>query len=146
MKAELISQAYANAKERYAALGIDTEVVLNALQKIEISMHCWQTDDVVGFEPKAGALSGGIQTTGNYPGRARNIDEVRADLEKVMSLLPGKQRINLHEIYGDFGASFVDRDQVGIEHFKSWMDWADEQKVNLDFNSSSFSHPKSGNH
>ena len=146
MKAELISQAYANAKERYAALGIDTEVVLNALQKIEISMHCWQTDDVVGFEPKAGALSGGIQTTGNYPGRARNIDEVRADLEKVVSLLPGKQRINLHEIYGDFGASFVDRDQVGIEHFKSWMDWADEQKVNLDFNSSSFSHPKSGNH
>ena len=145
MKAELISKAYANAKERYAALGIDTEAVLAALQKIEISMHCWQTDDVVGFEPKAGALSGGIQTTGNYPGRARNIDEVRADLEKVMSLLPGKQRINLHEIYGDFGSTFVDRDQVGIEHFKSWMDWADEQKVNLDFNSSSFSHPKSGN-
>lgn len=146
MKAELISQAYATAKERYAALGIDTEAVLEALSKIEISMHCWQTDDVVGFEPKAGALSGGIQTTGNYPGRARNIDEVRADLEKVMSLLPGKQRINLHEIYGDFGSQFVDRDQVGIEHFKSWMDWADEQKVNLDFNSSSFSHPKSGNH
>ena len=145
MKTELISQAYANAKERYAALGIDTEAVLDALQKIEISMHCWQTDDVVGFEPKAGALSGGIQTTGNYPGRARNIDEVRADLEKVMSLLPGKQRINLHEIYGDFGNTFVDRDQVGIEHFKSWMEWADEQKVNLDFNSSSFSHPKSGN-
>ncbi len=146
MKAELISQAYATAKERYAALGIDTEAVLDALSKIEISMHCWQTDDVVGFEPKAGALSGGIQTTGNYPGRARNIDEVRADLEKVKSLLPGKQRINLHEIYGDFGSQFVDRDQVGIEHFKSWMDWADEQKVNLDFNSSSFSHPKSGNH
>lgn len=146
MKAELISQAYATAKERYAALGIDTEAVIEALSKIEISMHCWQTDDVVGFEPKAGALSGGIQTTGNYPGRARNIDEVRADLEKVMSLLPGKQRINLHEIYGDFGSQFVDRDQVGIEHFKSWMDWADEQKVNLDFNSSSFSHPKSGNH
>lgn len=145
MKAELINKAYANAKERYAALGIDTEAVIEALQKIEISMHCWQTDDVVGFEPKAGALSGGIQTTGNYPGRARNIDEVRQDLEKVMSLLPGKQRINLHEIYGDFGSTFVDRDQVEVKHFQSWMDWADEQKVNLDFNSSSFSHPKSGN-
>ena len=138
-----ILNAYTLAKERYASLGIDTDKAIATLKKTPISLHCWQTDDVMGFESNAG-LSGGIQTTGNYPGRARIIDEVRADLEFVNSLLAGTQRVNLHEIYGDFSGKFVDRDQVGVEHFQSWIDWAKSVKMNLDFNSTSFGHPKSG--
>ena len=138
-----ILKSYTLAKERYAALGIDTDQAIETLEKTPISLHCWQTDDVLGFESKAG-LSGGIQTTGNYPGRARTIDEVRADLEFVNNLLAGTQRVNLHEIYGDFGGKFVERDQVGVEHFQSWIDWANSVKMNLDFNSTSFGHPKSG--
>ena len=138
-----ILNAYKLAKERYAALGIDTDQAIATLEKIPISLHCWQTDDVMGFESNAG-LSGGIQTTGNYPGRARTIDEVRADLEFVNSLLAGTQRVNLHEIYGDFGDKFVDRDQVGVEHFQSWIDWGKSVGMKLDFNSTSFGHPKSG--
>jgi L-rhamnose isomerase len=138
-----ILNAYTLAKERYAVLGIDTDKAIATLEKTPISLHCWQTDDVMGFESNAG-LSGGIQTTGNYPGRARTIDEVRADLEFVNSLLAGTQRVNLHEIYGDFGGKFVDRDQVGVEHFQSWIDWAKSVGMNLDFNSTSFGHPKSG--
>ena len=138
-----ILNAYNLAKERYATLGIDTDKAIATLEKIPISLHCWQTDDVMGFESNAG-LSGGIQTTGNYPGRARTIDEVRADLEFVNSLLAGTQRVNLHEIYGDFGGKFIDRDQVGIEHFQSWIDWGKSVDMKLDFNSTSFGHPKSG--
>ncbi len=138
-----ILNAYTIAKERYAALGIDTDKAIATLEKTPISLHCWQTDDVMGFESNAG-LSGGIQTTGNYPGRARTIDEVRADLEFVNSLLAGTQRVNLHEIYGDFGGKFVDRDQVGMEHFQSWIDWGKAVDMKLDFNSTSFGHPKSG--
>ena len=138
-----ILNAYTLAKERYAALGIDTDQAIAILEKTPISLHCWQTDDVMGFESNAG-LSGGIQTTGNYPGRARTIDEVRADLEFVNSLLAGTQRVNLHEIYGDFGGKFVDRDQVGVEHFQSWIDWGKSVNMKLDFNSTSFGHPKSG--
>ena len=138
-----ILNAYTLAKERYAALGIDTDQAIDTLEKTPISLHCWQTDDVMGFESQAG-LSGGIQTTGNYPGRARTIDEVRADLEFVNKLLAGTQRVNLHEIYGDFGGKFVDRDQVGVEHFQSWIDWAKSVDMKLDFNSTSFGHPKSG--
>ena len=122
---------------------MNTDKVLDQLQKQQISLHCWQTDDVVGFE-RNDALSGGIQTTGNYPGRARNIDEVRQDIEFVKTLLAGNHRLNLHEIYGDFGGKFVDRDQCGPEHFQSWIEWARENKMMLDFNSTSFSHPKSG--
>ena len=144
MKTELIQKAYEVAKERYAAIGIDTDAVLEKLQKIQLSLHCWQADDVAGFEPKAGALSGGIQATGNYPGRARNIDELRQDVLKAASLIPGKHRLNLHEIYGDFGDKFVDRDEVEPCHFQSWIEWAKENDMKLDFNSSSFSHPKSG--
>ncbi len=143
MKEANIFSAYANAKERYAALGVDTDKAIEQLEKQQISLHCWQTDDVIGFESKDG-LSGGIQTTGNYPGRARNIDEVRADLEFVKTLLAGNHRVNLHEIYGDFGGKFVDRDEVGVEHFQSWIDWAKANNFKLDFNSTSFSHPKSG--
>lgn len=144
MKTELIEKAYAIAKERYAALGIDTDAVLEQLQRTPLSLHCWQADDVVGFEPKAGALSGGIQTTGNYPGRARNIDELRADILKAASFIPGKHRLNLHEIYGEFGDKFVDRNEVEPAHFRGWIDWAKANGMKLDFNSTSFSHPKSG--
>ena len=143
MAKETVKQAYAIAKERYAALGIDTEKVLDQLQNFHLSMHCWQADDVAGFE-SAGDLSGGIQATGNYPGKARNIDELRADLLKAKSLIPGSHRLNLHEIYGEFGGKFVDRNEVGVEHFQGWIDWSKENKTPLDFNSTSFSHPKSG--
>ena len=142
MKDHQITQAYALAKERYAALGIDTDKAIDTLENTPISLHCWQTDDVMGFESDAG-LSGGIQTTGNYPGRARTIDEVRQDIEFVASLLAGKQRVNLHEIYGDFGGRFVDRDQVDVKHFQSWIEWAKQVEMCLDFNSTSFGHPKS---
>ena len=144
MKETLIHQAYEIAKERYAELGVDTEKVLQQLQDFHLSMHCWQADDVKGFEVQAGDMSGGIQSTGNYPGAARNIDEVRADVLKAKSLIPGSHRLNLHEIYGDFQGKVVDRDEVTIEHFQSWIDWARENNTLLDFNSSSFSHPKSG--
>ena len=143
MKEELILKSYEIAKERYAAIGVDTDKAIETLEKTPISLHCWQTDDVVGYERNE-ALSGGIQTTGNYPGRARNIDETRQDIEFVKSLLAGNHRLNLHEIYGDFKGEFVDRDQVEVKHFQSWIDWAKENNMKLDFNSTSFSHPKSG--
>ncbi|MDO4823042.1 MAG: L-rhamnose isomerase [Bacteroidales bacterium] len=145
MKEELIRKAYEVAKERYAEIGIDTEAVLSQLQDFHLSMHCWQADDVAGFEVQAGALSGGIQSTGNYPGKARNIDELRSDILKAKSLIPGTHRLNLHEIYGDFKGKVVDRDEVTPEYFQSWIDWGKENDTKLDFNSTSFSHPKSGN-
>ena len=143
MNEQKIRQAYDLAVERYAAIGIDVEKVMEQLQGLQLSLHCWQADDVTGFE-SSGELTGGIQTTGNYPGKARNIDELRADILKAASLIPGKHRLNLHEIYGDFGGNFVDRDQVEPAHFESWMQWAAENGMKLDFNSTSFSHPKSG--
>ncbi|MCD8290435.1 MAG: L-rhamnose isomerase [Prevotella sp.] len=145
MKEELINKAYAVAKERYAELGIDTEKVINQMQDFHLSLHCWQADDVAGFENQGGELTGGIQSTGNYPGKARNIDELRADIIKAKSLIPGTHRLNLHEIYGDFQGEIVDRDQVEPRHFASWMEWGKENNMKLDFNSTSFSHPKSGN-
>ena len=144
MKEELIKKAYEVAKERYAAIGVDTDAAIAQLEKTPISLHCWQTDDVIGFERNE-ALSGGIMTTGNYPGRARNVEEVRKDIAFVKSLLAGNHRLNLHETYGEFGNKFVDRDQVEVKHFQGWIDWAKEQNMKLDFNSTSFSHPKSGN-
>ena len=144
MKETLIHQAYEIAKERYAELGIDTEKVLEQLQNFHLSMHCWQADDVKGFEVQAGSLDGGIAVTGNFPGAARNIDELRADILKAKSLIPGNHRLNLHEIYGDFQGKVVDRDEVTVDHFKSWIEWGKENKTPLDFNSTSFSHPKSG--
>ena len=144
MKETLIHQAYEIAKERYAELGIDTEKVLEQLQNFHLSMHCWQADDVKGFEVQAGSLDGGIAVTGNFPGAARNIDELRADILKAKSLIPGNHRLNLHEIYGDFQGKVVDRDEVTVDHFKSWIEWGKENNTPLDFNSTSFSHPKSG--
>lgn len=143
MKEEQIINAYKLAKARYADLGINTDKVMDTLQRTSLSLHCWQADDVTGFESR-GTLTGGIQTTGNYPGKARNIDELRQDILKAASYIPGKHRLSLHEIYGDFGGQFIDRDQVEPRHFESWMQWAAENGMKLDFNSTSFSHPKSG--
>ena len=142
-KEEQIKKAYELAKARYAEFGIDTDKAIETLERTPISLHCWQADDVVGFERNE-AASGGIQTTGNYPGKARNIDELRQDIDKVTSLLAGHMRLNLHETYGEFGGQFVDRDQVEVKHFQGWMEWAKERNMKLDFNSTSFSHPKSG--
>lgn len=144
MKEELINKAYEIAKARYAEVGVDTEAALEALQNLHIAMHCWQADDVAGFESQ-GSLTGGIQSTGNYPGKARNMEELRADILKATSFIPGTHRISLHEIYGDFGGKFVDRDQVEMKHFESWLQWALDNNMKIDFNSTSFSHPKSGN-
>ncbi len=136
-------QAYEAAKAQYAALGVNVDQAIETLNSVPISIHCWQADDVSGFENPSGELTGGIQTTGNYPGKARNIGELRADLEKVLTLVPGKHRISLHATYGDFGDTFVDRDQIEPKHFQSWIDWAKKHDVKLDFNSTFFSHPKS---
>ena len=142
MKNEIIEKAYALAKEQYAAIGIDTDNVIAAMDKIDISLHCWQTDDVGGFE-KAGSVlgGGGIQATGNYPGKAKTIEQMRADLDKVVSLLPGRQRLSLHAIYGEFGGELVDRDKIEVKHFQGWIDWAKERGMGLDFNCTCFSHP-----
>ena len=145
MKEELIKKAYEVAKERYAAIGVDTEKAIEKLQNIQLSLHCWQADDVTGFENLGGDLTGGIQATGNYPGKARNIDELRQDILKAASMIPGNHRLNLHEIYGEFGNEFGDRDQVEPTHFAGWIAGGQDPNMKLDFNSTSFSHPKSGN-
>ncbi|KAA6350758.1 L-rhamnose isomerase [termite gut metagenome] len=144
MKEELIKKAYDIAVERYAAVGVDVNKAMNDLQKISLSLHCWQADDVSGFEQPDAQLSGGIQATGNHPGKARNIDELRKDILKAASYIPGTHRLSLHAIYGDFGGKFVDRDKIEPKHFESWMQWGKENNMKLDFNSTSFSHPKSG--
>jgi L-rhamnose isomerase len=144
MKDLKVEKAYQAAKESYAELGVDTDKALDQLQKISISLHCWQADDVSGFErPDATLSGGGIQATGNYPGKARTINELRGDLEFVYKLLPGKHRFNMHASYGDFGNKFVDRNQIETKHFQSWVDWAKKVDIKLDFNSTCFSHPKS---
>lgn len=145
MKKQTIEQAYAMAKERYADLGVDTDAALAKLQNISLSLHCWQADDVTGFENPDAQLSGGIQATGNYPGKARNIEELRQDILTATSLIPGRHRLSLHASYADFRSTgAVDRDALRPEHFASWMDWAEANGMKLDFNSTSFSHPKSG--
>jgi L-rhamnose isomerase len=112
------------------------------MDKIVISLHCWQTDDVGGFEKPGSVLGGGgIQATGNFPGKAKTIEQMRSDLDKVMSLLPGKQRLNLHAIYGEFGGKLIDRDQIEPKHFQGWIDWAKKRDIGLDFNCTCFSHP-----
>src|SRR4030042_4368609 len=141
-KKEIIEKSYELAKEQYALLGVDTEDVLRKLEQVSISLHCWQTDDVSGFENPDAGLSGGIQATGNYPGKARTVEEARADLEKVYSLLPGKHRLSLHAIYGDFRKGKAARDKIEPKHFESWVNWAKENGIGLDFNCTMFSHPK----
>ena len=142
MKTGNIKKAYELAKEMYAAIGVDTDAALKAMKQVNISLHCWQADDVVGFESSQQALSGGIQATGNYPGKATTIAQLRRDIEEVLRLLPGKQRLNLHAIYGDFQGVTVDRDQIELKHFQSWIDWAKQLGIGIDFNPTCFSHPK----
>lgn len=136
------TEQYQSARERYAALGVDAEAALEKLKNIPISLHCWQGDDVGGFETDAAALGGGIAVTGNHPGKARTPDELRADLDQVYSLLPGNHRLNLHAFYGEFGGRVVDRDAYEVEHFQNWIDWAKANNHGLDFNPTFFAHPK----
>lgn len=143
-KDSVIRLAYEAAAERYAAIGVDVNKALKEMQKVSLSLHCWQADDVTGFENQGGALTGGIQVTGNYPGRARTIDELRSDIVQAKSYIPGSHRLSLHEIYGDFQGKVVDRDEVEPCHFQTWMEWAKANGLKLDFNTTSFSHPKSG--
>ncbi len=142
MMSDLIKKAYEIAKEQYAAIGVDTDAAIAKMKDVNISLHCWQTDDVGGFETADGELSGGIQATGNYPGKATTIEQMKADLEKVLSLLPGKQRLNLHAIYGDFKGEKVDRDEIEVKHFQSWIDWCKAQGIGMDFNATCFSHDR----
>jgi len=138
-----IEKAYSLAAESYAAWGVDTEAAVEKLSQIAISLHCWQGDDVGGFEtPDATLAGGGIQATGNYPGKARTPDELRADIEKALSLIPGRHRLNLHAIYAETGDKKVQRNELAAEHFASWIDWAKVNVAGLDFNGSFFSHPK----
>ena len=142
MKNSIIEKSYQLARDQYAELGVDTDRVIEEMASLNISLHCWQTDDVGGFEkPGAELGGGGIQVTGNFPGKAKTIGQMRDDLDKVMSLLPGSQRLNLHAIYGEFGGKLVDRDQIETKHFQGWIDWAKERKIGLDFNCTCFSHP-----
>ena len=138
-----IQKSFDLAVEQYAAIGVDVNKALEQLDKLPISLHCWQGDDVTGFENKDGNLTGGIQATGNYPGKARTIEELRADIDKAMELIPGNHRVNIHAFYGDFGGESVDRDQIEPKHFQSWIDWAKEKGYKLDFNATCFSHDKS---
>ena len=137
-----VCDSYALAQERYAMLGVDTEKALETLEQISISLHCWQGDDVGGFESPGGELGGGIAATGNYPGKARNADELRRDLDLAYSLIPGRHRLNLHAIYAETGGRRVERDELLPEHFSRWVDWAKEKGHGLDFNPTLFSHPK----
>ncbi|MGF7142605.1 L-rhamnose isomerase [Anaerotaenia torta] len=135
-------ERYESAREMYAKVGVDTDAAIKKLQSIPISMHCWQGDDVAGFEG-AGQLSGGIQATGNYPGKARTPEELMADIDKTLSLIPGIHRINLHASYAIFeDGEFADRDKLEPKHFKKWVEFARERKLGLDFNPTYFSHPK----
>lgn len=142
MKENTVMKAYKLAKDQYETIGVNVDEVLSKLKNIKLSVHCWQTDDVAGFEDTSGTLGGGLAVTGNYPGKARNIHEMRADLEQVYDLVPGKHRLNLHAIYGEFGNKRVDRDEITTEHFQGWVDWSKQHGVDLDFNGTLFSHPR----
>ena len=142
MDKKSITAMYEAAVKRYKELGVDVEAALATLKSVPVSMHCWQGDDVAGFEAAAGGASGGILTTGNYPGRARDIKELRADIEKAWTLIPGAKRLNLHAIYADYSDGAAERDELRPEHFDSWIDWAKRNRCGLDFNPTFFGHPK----
>jgi len=143
MDTAAIEKTYASARERYAQWGVDTENALTRLQSIAISLHCWQGDDVGGFEIQAGGLAGsGLQVTGAYPGRARNVEELRADLRQAFALIPGRHRVNLHAMYGEFGGKAVDRNEIEPEHFRGWEEWARGLSLKIDFNATCFAHSK----
>lgn len=142
MTQDKIELSYTLARERFAEHGVDTDLVLRELDKVPISIQCWQGDDVLGFERAGASLSGGIQTTGNYPGRASNAEELRSDLDLALTLIPGPKRVNLHASYLE-ATTPVDRDRIEPKHFSGWVDWAKHQRLGLDFNPTFFSHPKS---
>ena len=141
-KSGRIQSTFKLARERYAALGVDVGLALAQLATIPVSLHCWQGDDVGGFENASHSLSGGIAVTGNYLGKARTPNELRADLEQALALIPGKHRLNLHAFYGEFGGKRIDRDAIEITHFHRWIAWAKENGLGLDFNPTCFAHPK----
>ena len=136
-----MSTRFEQAKQRYSKLGVDVDAALEALANKPISIHCWQGDDVGGFENTDSALSGGIQATGNYPGKARNPEELMADFDKAISLIPGKKRINLHASYAIFDGDKVDRDNLEPKHFARWVEYARSRGIGIDFNPTYFSHP-----
>lgn len=136
----MFEQAYRLAREQFAELGVDVERAIAALRSVSLSLHCWQGDDVGGFESAAGLSGGGIQATGNYPGKARNIDELQADLDQALRLIPGQHRLNLHAIYADYAGRQIERDELTPEHFASWVEWAKSRGLGLDFNPTFFSH------
>ncbi|GAB5401785.1 MAG: L-rhamnose isomerase [Aureliella sp.] len=138
---DYVEAAFQLARERYKSVGVDVDTALDRLRKVQISVHCWQGDDVAGFEGNGAALGDGLAVTGNYPGRARTADELRSDLQLAYSLIPGNHRLNLHALYGEFDGP-VDRDEIDVEHFQSWIDWGRSEGVDLDFNPSYFSHPQ----
>ncbi|KLE14585.1 L-rhamnose isomerase [Clostridium sp. C8] len=137
-----IKERYLEAKKDYEKFGINVDKVLEDLKKVKISIHCWQGDDVTGFEVSQSELSGGIAATGNYPGKARNAEELRKDLDKALSLIPGKHKVNLHAIYAETNGEVIERDEIKPEHFENWVNWAKEKELGLDFNPTIFSHPK----
>jgi len=139
---QITEQAFAIAAEHYAQRGVDVERAMQRLASIPISLHCWQGDDVGGFENSGLALGGGLAVTGNFPGKARTPDELRADIEQALSLIPGRHRLNLHASYAETGGHKVDRDALEPAHFQTWIDWARSKKIGLDFNPTFFSHPK----
>ena len=137
-----VEQSFGLAREAYSALGVGVNSALDVLASVPISMHCWQGDDVGGFESAGAELGGGLAVTGNYPGKARTADELRTDLEKAYSLIPGKHRLNLHAMYCETGGKKVERNKLEARHFARWMDWAKSQRIGLDFNPTCFAHPK----
>ena len=137
-----VEKAFEIARNAYGALGVDVETALDRLTTVPISLHCWQGDDVGGFEGTGQEIGGGLAVTGNYPGRARTPDELRADLEKALSLIPGTHRLNLHASYGEFGGGRVERNEIEVSHFQGWIDWAKQQRMGLDFNPTYFAHEK----
>ncbi|NLV46224.1 MAG: L-rhamnose isomerase [Candidatus Hydrogenedentes bacterium] len=137
-----IAQGYQYARDAYAALGVDVDAAMATLAGIPISLHCWQGDDVGGFENLSAASGGGIQATGNYPGKARTPEQLRKDVEKALSLIPGKHRLNVHAMYAETDGKKVERDALEPRHFQGWIDWAREQGLGIDFNPTCFGHPK----
>ena len=137
-----VQENYEIAKQAYAKWGVDVDAAIEKLKNVPISIHCWQGDDIAGFEVNQHELSGGIDVTGNYPGKATNPEELRSDIEKALSLIPGKHRINLHAIYAETNGEVVERDQLEPKHFENWVNWAKENGLGLDFNPTLFSHPK----
>jgi L-rhamnose isomerase len=143
MESTPIEKAYALSREKYAAIGVDTDKALSRLQSVSLSLHCWQGDDVGGFETSASDLAGsGLQVTGSQPGKARDVHELRSDLRQAFALIPGRHRLNLHAMYGEFGGQRVDRNEIEPSHFRGWLEWARQENLKLDFNATCFAHPK----